>query len=156
MKLDTRGTERLDIMVHASNQPESSPIELEKVEMPAEGVAVMDHDDYNGPEITVTVAELKSSRFLQAIEEEGYEEVPQGVNEDPLCPQCMVQMDWRGSFASLARCPECRHEYKVEKEVRTAVSKVENQSKNDVDRDEPLHEMKPSEDMGKEAGEVEN
>lgn len=55
LNFDVSEDEKLAIMVHADNQPDSSPIELEKVANPAEGVFVVDHEDYNGPEITVTI-----------------------------------------------------------------------------------------------------
>lgn len=55
LNFDVSEDEKLAIMVHADNQPDSSPIELEKVANLAEGVFVVDHEDYNGPEITVTI-----------------------------------------------------------------------------------------------------
>lgn len=58
MEIDFSNIDSIEIMVHAEHS-EKSPIELEEVANPAEGVAVMDQDEYQGPEITLTVASDK-------------------------------------------------------------------------------------------------
>ena len=63
--------------------------------------------------------------FQELLAYEDFEGVDQGINENPLCPECNVEMKWAGSSTSLAKCPECREEYKARKQVRTAVKKVE-------------------------------
>lgn len=56
IKVDVSDTDKIEVLVHAENQPESPPIELEKVANPAQGVFIVDHEDYEGPEISVSVA----------------------------------------------------------------------------------------------------
>ena len=54
MKLDVTDLSQLEIMIHATDENAKS-VELEKAEVPHKGVHVMDHEDYDGPEITLTL-----------------------------------------------------------------------------------------------------
>lgn len=58
MKIDVTNIDEIEIMVHAEHS-EKPPIELEEVANPHDGVGVMDHEDYEGPEITLTVGSDK-------------------------------------------------------------------------------------------------
>jgi len=54
LKVPSKIDQDIEVLIHAGEESENSPIELEKVASPAEGVFVMDHEDYSGPEITAT------------------------------------------------------------------------------------------------------
>lgn len=51
--------------------------------------------------------------------------VPQGINENPICPDCKIELKHNKSSTSLGKCPECRDEYKVRRKVTTGVKKIE-------------------------------
>ena len=57
MELDVTDISQLEIMIHATDE-NAETVELEKTEVPHKGVHVMDHEDYEGPEITLTLGSI--------------------------------------------------------------------------------------------------